>query len=146
MWIEIFQPNAKSFLLGCLYRPPESSLYLPEYFNKHFDEMLKTVNELSVEAIIMGDINVNFLKKNVCKELKDIISINGYEQLIKIPTRTTQDSSTLIDVILTNYKSTISNSDVMPLSLSDHDMIGCVRKLNHLKFKKQTIRCRNYRN
>jgi hypothetical protein len=112
MWLEIFQPNAKNFLLGCLYRPPDGSLYLPELFNNYFDEILKTVNDLSVETIIMGDINANFLKKNVCKELKDIISINGYEQLIKTPTRTTQDSSTLIDVILTNNKGSISKVDV----------------------------------
>ena len=28
--------------------------------------------------------------------------------------------------------------------MSDHDVIGCVRKINTLKFKQKTITCRNY--
>ena len=33
---------------------------------------------------------------------------------------------------------------VIPLGISDHSMIGCVRKTNLLKFKLPTIKCRNY--
>ena len=70
--------------------------------------------------------------------------LNGFDQLITKPTRTTSDSSTLIDVVLSNKKVNISKTDVFPLSLSDHDMIGCVRKLNHIKYEPRTKMCRNY--
>ena len=33
---------------------------------------------------------------------------------------------------------------VFPSDLSDHDLIGCVRKLNHTRFKPKEIRCRDY--
>ena len=32
----------------------------------------------------------------------------------------------------------------MPTSLPDHDMVGSVQKLNHLKFEFKTRHCRNY--
>ena len=37
-------------------------------------------------------------------------------------------------------------STVTPMGLSDHDMIGCVRKINSLKHKACIITCRNYGN
>ena len=29
-------------------------------------------------------------------------------------------------------------------SLSDHDMVACIRKINHLKYPIRSIKCRNY--
>ena len=40
--------------------------------------------------------------------------------------------------------STISNVIVTPLSIGDHDLIGCVRKSNCRKYQWKTIKCRNY--
>ena len=93
---------------------------------------------------MLGDFNANYLKKNDCKELKDIISLHGYKQVIKKPTRVTEESSTLIDIILSNSESVLSKIAVVPLSLTDHDMIACVRKMNHVKYDYRSIKCRNY--
>ena len=30
------------------------------------------------------------------------------------------------------------------VDLSDHEMVGCIRKLNHVKFTPNVITCRNY--
>ena len=146
MIIEIFPTNAKSFLVGCIYRPPDGSRYLPRDFDKIFEQILIAVNSLSIETIILGDLNVNYLKQHSGKELKNMIALNGFKQLIKGPTRITAESSTLIDVILSNNESSIAKTDVAALSLSDHDIIGCVRKLNHQQFSPRTITCRNYTN
>ena len=54
--------------------------------------------------------------------------------MIKKPTRTTKDSKSLID-IATNNETSICATDVFPISIGDHDMIGCVRKTNTTKFK-----------
>ena len=32
----------------------------------------------------------------------------------------------------------------MPFSLSDHDLVACVQKVNHQRVQHGTIRCRNY--
>lgn len=65
--------------------------------------------------------------------------------MIKQPTRTTRESSTLIDIIGTTQKQNILKSSVIKTSLSDHDMVGCVRKMHNIKFKPRTITCRNYK-
>ena len=36
-------------------------------------------------------------------------------------------------------------SRVIQADISDHDMIGCFRKLNNVKFKPKVITCRNYK-
>ena len=60
IWIEIIQKKSKILLLCAIYRPPDTSKYHHKNFDKTFNDMLLLTNEL--EAIIMGDINVNFLK------------------------------------------------------------------------------------
>ena len=66
--------------------------------------------------------------------------------MLKNPTRTQGDSATLIDVVLVNSPINISATGIFPCSFSDHDMIGCIRKQNHLKFKNRTLKSRNYKN
>ena len=144
IFIEIEQKNTKGYLVGSLYRPPESSKHLHKNFNNVLNELLSVIDESMLECIILGDLNADYLKKNVCKALKDIITLHGYEQLIDIPTRVTEETNTCIDVILTNNKTTISDSGAFPLSMSDHDIIGCVRKVHHVKYQYKTITCRNY--
>ena len=57
-----------------------------------------------------------------------------FKQLINKPTRTTSTSTTVIDLFFTNSSENIVNSDVFTTSLSDHDMIGVVHKINNAKF------------
>ena len=52
-------------------------------------------------------------------------------------------SSSLIDIIASNREN-ISKTDVIPLSISDHDMLICVRKINHMKYKEKHVTSRNY--
>jgi hypothetical protein len=74
------------------------------------------------------------------------LSLHGFKQIIKKPTRTTTTSQSLIDIIATNNPETIKTANVIPLSIGDHDMVGCVRKMNAMKFKPKIIVCRNYTN
>ena len=143
--IEVFVNKSKSFLISTFYRPPNSSKYLHKNFNKLFNDILSLLMELKKEIIIMGDMNTDYLKTNDNKEIKDIIKLYGLTQLVKKPTRITQETSSLIDIIATNEPSNISFNDVIPTSISDHDMVCCVRKLNSFYFSPKTIHCRNYR-
>ena len=81
----------------------------------------------------MGDINVNYSKANANLEIKAALSLNGFKQLLKSATRT-QGESTLVEIICTTNFSVISATAIIPCSFSDHDMIVCVRKLNHFKY------------
>ncbi|XP_057302789.1 uncharacterized protein LOC130636955 [Hydractinia symbiolongicarpus] len=106
--------------------------------------MLIKVNTLSMETFLLGDINANYNVKSSHKELKEIITSQGFYQIVEKATRITAETKTLIDVILTNKRSNVKVTDVIPLSLSDHDCVLCVRKINHNKIPHRTIKCRNY--
>lgn len=146
IWIEIFVKNSKSFLFGCFYRPPESSKHLPKEFNTLFDENITKINEERKEVIIMGDFNVNYENNQTHGEFKSMMTQNGFKQIVKSATRITKDTSTLIDLIFTNRPSTVPTVSVVSTSLSDHDMVGCTRKINFQKYPHRTIKCRNYVN
>ena len=57
------------------------------------------------------------------------------DQLINKPTRETNTSATLIDLVLTNAKENISTSGVIDLGMSDHSLIYVVRKFTLPKLR-----------
>jgi hypothetical protein len=75
-----------------------------------------------------------------------ILNLHGLKQIIKKPTRISEVSKTLIDIIATNCVENLDDSEVIPTSIGDHEMVGCVRKLNSRKFNSRTIKCRDYKN
>ena len=91
----------------------------------------------------MGDVKINFLcRKN--NEYQDTLMLHCFKQLITKATKITKESSTLIDVIATNKSENISNSDVIPLGIYDHNLVGCIRKMYFQKCKRKNINTRNY--
>ncbi|CAB3979992.1 Hypothetical predicted protein [Paramuricea clavata] len=147
IWLEILFPNTRSILVGNFYRPPEGSLYLSPNFDIELQNMLTSATCEKKEIIILGDFNYDFLNPTSGRTLKENLKDNGLMQIIKDPTRITNNSSTLIDIIGTTQTHNISTSAVIQNSMSDHDMIGCVRKVNNLKFAPRTVTvsCRNYK-
>ena len=94
-----FQPkSSKPFIVGTIYRPPDSSDYLSKKFETVLSSRLETLEDINKEIIILGDLNIDYLKKDN-ETIKDFFRINGFVQLIKLPTRVTETTSTLIDVI-----------------------------------------------
>ena len=108
--------------------------------------MLELVSIENKEILMLGDLNCNYLVNSDHKEIKHIISASGLKQLIKSPTRITNQSSTLVDVICSNEPQNINITKVIPTGLSDHEMVGCTRKLNSIKQPSRDILCRNYAN
>ena len=87
IWIEILFPKTKSFLIGIVYRPPDSSKHLCADFNCKFESMLSTVSSEDKECILTDDINCNYLVPSDHKEIKSILASYGLKQLISTPTR-----------------------------------------------------------
>ena len=144
IWIQINQKNSKCFLVGCFYKPPETSKYLQKNYNELLLNDLTRVLKQNNESIILGDFNINYNDSANGKNFKALFSQMGFKQLIKTSTRITQQSNTLIDLLFTNQPSKISTKCVVSTSLSDHDMIACTRKLNSQKFPPKTITSRNF--
>jgi hypothetical protein len=94
---------------------------------------------------IVGDLNIDQTKYN---DLHIIIKKSGMKQLIKDPTRITQTTKSIIDVIITNsLKSDTLTSGVMRCGLSDHDVVYTMRK-KHKQLKKniEVREIRNFKN
>ena len=83
MYLDRNKPeNAKSFLIGCIYRLLDSSLNLSRNHFEQFSNMLLNVNDLEIETILLGDVNINYLKKTENREIKDMIELQRFMQLI----------------------------------------------------------------
>ena len=138
LWVEISISNSKSFLIATFYRPPINSKYLPSNFDNIFNDQLSNASREKKEIIVLGDFNGDLLK-NDNKTIKDTFKLNGFTQLIKRATRITKDTETLIDLIATNNPSVMSCTEILPTSLSDHDMVCCLRKSTTWNSKKRQL-------
>ena len=72
--------------------------------------------------------------------------MNGLKHLIDKPTRISQHSSTLINVVFTTHENDIASQFVHSLEISDHHLMGIVRKLNIKTFLPRLTLIRNYKN
>ena len=145
LWLEISPENGKSFLVGNMYRPPDSKI---EY-NDRFEDFIDTILNEEKEFILMGDINKNLLNNDIEREWGNFITSLGLTQLVSEPTRVTDESSTLIDHIYTNNEYNIQNVNVEKLCFSDHYGIFCNRS-SHVSYDRknehQYITYRSFRN
>ena len=128
VWVQINRSKCKPLIIGCVYKPPDQPI---ENFVDDFNLSLSGI-EQNFDKIILGDlVNIDFTK-NVNsphrKKLKRIADLNDLSQLIKLPTRITETSQSLIDLIFTNVQHRIKEQEVIPIGLSDHLLIYCVFK------------------
>ncbi|MES9882533.1 MAG: reverse transcriptase family protein [Sedimenticola sp.] len=143
IWLEITPEKGKSFLVGCMYRPPDSKVEWVDRFENFMDHALNEGKEI----IVLGDINKNLLDEQINREWLNFINSLGLSQLVAEPTRVTNTTSTLIDHIYSNYEENISQANVSKLCMSDHFAIFCNRKINHSASKNthQTITYRSFK-
>ena len=127
--IEVEPPNSNPFIVIVWYRPPSEP-------NSCFDSLhvnLSFLDGEGKEIIILGDTNCDFCHKDTTPShilhLRELYDLFDMKQIIKEPTRVTLDSSTLIDHIATTHCNNITESGVLKISLSDHYLVYCVRKL-----------------
>ena len=124
---------------------PEGSKYLIKGFSEVIEEQLTNVVKTNKEIIILGDFNIDYNEIDK-RDFKSLLNILELKQVITEPSRTTEKSSTLIDLIITNRPDNITNKGVFPNSIADHDMIACSRKINNICYNPKTIKCTNYTN
>ena len=89
------------------------------------------------ESIIAGDMNCNLLKEENRKHIRNGYGTFGYTQLVEHATRTTSESSTLIDHLAITKPIDVSDNGVIPCGISDDDAIFLVRSMRVPRIKKQ---------
>ena len=91
------------------------------------------------ETLLLGDFNGDYSKARPNQSLKSTIASFGLHQQITTPTRIDETTESLIDLVLTNMPHNICKTAVLESCLSDHQLIGAVRKLNSLRFSPSLI-------
>lgn len=97
IWIEI-NVKPEKYLIGTFYRPPNSS---NDKWNLIEESIEKAIDTKTKNIIITGDFNENQLGENDTK-IKILSNNFGLKQLISLPTSFSENTSTLIDLIITN--------------------------------------------
>ena len=117
VWITVQCRKLPSFIIGCIYRHPKAPF-------RSFDFLLESFRSVCLKkkaVYIFGDFNDNMLSRN-SKFLK-LIEKAKMTAIIHKPTRITEQSSTLIDQVITNSPLKILHSDVLPGPIADHELI-----------------------
>ena len=136
-FIEIFLPKSNLVLIGVLYRSPDKYDFV-----NCLERTFSNTNVFeSQEYYLLGDININFQSKDkeifrhksantINKEIPHLTRsylefcfTHSLQPIITKPTRVTDQTATLIDHILTNSPDKVSQSSVIDLVVSDHDLI-----------------------
>ena len=115
--------RSQSFLIGCIYRPPQDSLF----FN-HFRNVLENIWLRRKNIILLGDFNSDMLKgsskteSQYGKRLKRIISSFGLKNIMSCPSRVTLTSESLIDLIITSQPAKVKNSGAIEEQQSSEEL------------------------
>lgn len=140
---ELSQPNSRKILFGAVYRPPNLD---PLTFMESLEEMLNRRTNESIETVLLGDFNFDYISPNATtKHFQRTMNLLNLKQLINEPTRITQTSRTLIDLIFTT-RPELYVSGVLPTGFSDHSAIFGIRKLHRVPLPPpRMIEIRNYK-
>ena len=145
LWMLIQLRKLRSILLCVTYRPD----YCPtSTFHDIFMENYIHALTLGKEIIVVGDLNCDLLKPDSpeAMSLLDFCTSVNQTQLIKEPTRVTETSSSLIDIIMTSNVSLVENHGVALSHISDHYLIYASLKLKMLKPPPSYKCVRSYKN
>ena len=121
--VEILSSNIRQKVLG-VYRPPSGNLSV---FYEIMEDFLNDYDDI----LVAGDMNINFLNQNVCKQYSDLLLMNDYFVANNSVTRSA--SGTLLDHILLKHRNNKSAliCTAKNCKLSDHNFVVVMKKITH---------------
>ena len=138
-FIEI-EAHKSKILVGVIYKPPKEDYRL-------FGEIAEIVAFFTTKyehVILCGDLNINQLTKDTPEYkylLNTIIEPLSLTQLVKEPTRVTEKTCTLLDLILVNYPSGVKFSGVVDIpGISDHCMVYAAYDLKKTSLNQKSLK------
>ena len=131
IWITVQCRKLPSIIVACVYRHPKAPTQTYDYLLEVFSLMYLR----NKSFYILGDLNDDMFSKS--NKIGSILRDAKLFQVINKPTRITQTSSTLIDLIITNNLDMIIDSDVLPCEIADHELISIT--LDIRKPKRQPV-------
>ncbi len=139
LWIQCTFHN-KRCLVASYYRPPGQRVNEVGNFLTNLQLSLDTAFVENADfLLVLGDFNdrcVDWESNHADSELKlqlyDLLHVNNLFQIIKDPTRLTANSSTILDLIITDAPGYIISSGVLPPIFDlDHCVTSCSVQVQH---------------
>ncbi|CAB4040195.1 Hypothetical predicted protein, partial [Paramuricea clavata] len=134
LWLRIQIRNLKSIVVCTVYRPPDASV---SCLDSDLITSYISALTLSHPIYILGDLNCNLLKTDNrdAKALNTFCHSYNLTQLINSPTRVTEGSKSLLDVIIVSETKQVQKAGVMESSISDHDLVYVALRLKKARTK-----------
>ena len=144
IWLQVKFPST-SVLFSVMYRPPDAN---------HFFDLIGAPLEKawlkSSNIFLLGDFNCDFQTQAVSAgnseprgtgsgKLQSIFESFNMQNVVQEATRTTNTSSTLIDLVVTTRKNLVSSTGVFPLGISDHNLIFATIRLKSKRLHQKSL-------
>ncbi len=117
VWLSVQSCKFPSVVVGCVYRHPKAHVETFDYIS----DVLTLVCLKNKPSYILGDFNDDLFCST--SKMNKIINTAKLTQLIAKPTRVTNNSATLLDLIITNSPNLVLHSDTLPCPVADHELI-----------------------
>ena len=133
LWVEI-HCNFQSVLVGAYYRPPGQTAQERDLFMSCLSSSVTKAIELNKSALVItGDFNdrcsswdSSHTESDLGLRLFNLSIRNSLHQIITMPTRVSDHTSSLLDLIFTDIPNQISSSGTLPpIGTSDHSVVFC---------------------
>ena len=144
VWIEVKISKNEPLLISTMYRPPSADRC---YYNNMLDLLDKVTTE-NKELLLLGDLNFDYkidesLSTNAVHYMENLYIL---KQLVDQPTRITNSSKTLLDVILSSIPEKHNVTGVARISLSDHFLVYTCLNYRVNRRNHKTVKYRDYKN
>ena len=132
IWIELVNKH-KHVLFGVFYRPPNAN---SNYYSLIEDSLHLAVDTGNNDIVVTGDFNFNLLPSQTSRKIDSLCSQFAFYQSIDQPTHYTENSASLLDIILVHNKDSLVFSGVGDPFLGQ-DCATIVQSLAYLNFLSQ---------
>ena len=144
LWLQVQYKKIRSFIICAVYRPPDCHVSCFEDFLKPSSTYALSLNK---PVIILGDLNCNLSQQNPGGlSLLNFVSELNLKQLITSPTRITESSESLIDVVIFSTPDLVQESGVIQTCISDHFSVYMVLNLKLPKQPRSYVTVRSFKN
>ena len=154
LWVDLKVCN-KTITLNALYRPPNNDAVSMNLYLETVQNMLEKLADYSRSSLklVIGDQNFGncycksavLSPKPLDSAASDLFSSFGFKQLINIPTRVTENTSSLVDLIFVDNMNDIACHGTLP-QIADHDGVVTSFKFQTDKPKSKSKIIYDYKN
>ena len=134
---------SQKMLIGTVYRPPDR-----DDFYTLFPPILEQIWQTRKNLLIIGDLNSDLTPNSMNdkgRRLKTILNNYNLKNMIKDPTRVTETTKSVLDLVIVNDASKVISSGVHDICIADHKLVYLKYTLKRSKSKPKIITVKNYK-